>query len=82
MLGQHPMWLHVKVVLKKYRIRRASASARMLCPFLEYSPVFQKGLPIISEGPDGYRMISEGKDKYCITIRNASRYWMEVYRLV
>jgi hypothetical protein len=31
----------VKVVLKGYWIRRASASARTLCPFPEYSPLFQ-----------------------------------------
>ncbi|KAG2739454.1 hypothetical protein P692DRAFT_201811514 [Suillus brevipes Sb2] len=33
----------VKVVLKGYRIRRALASARALCPFPEYCPVFHKG---------------------------------------
>jgi len=35
---------NVKVVLKRYRIRRASASACTLCPFPKYCPVFQKGI--------------------------------------
>jgi hypothetical protein len=70
---------NVKVILKWYRIWRALASARMLCPFPEYSPVFQNAICIISEdldgyssiseGPDNYRMISKGKDKYCLPIR-------------
>jgi hypothetical protein len=54
----------VKVVLKGYRIRRASASARTLCPFPEYSPVFQNTIHIISEDPDGYCSISKGPDNY------------------
>jgi len=54
----------VKVVLKRYWIRRASASARMLCPFPEYSPVFQNTILIVSEDLDGYRSISEGLDDY------------------
>jgi len=54
----------VKVVLKGYRIRRASASARMLCPFPEYSPLFQNTILIVSEDPDGYCSISEGPDDY------------------
>jgi hypothetical protein len=40
----------IKVVLKGYWIRRALASARTLCPFPEYCPVFHKGLAIVSEG--------------------------------
>jgi hypothetical protein len=66
----------VKVVLKGYQIQRALASAYALCPFSEYSPVFQKAINIvskdldgyssISKGPDDYCMISKGKDKYCI----------------
>jgi len=36
-----PLHAPVKVVLKRYWIQRASASARMLCPFPEYSPLFQ-----------------------------------------
>jgi hypothetical protein len=42
----HNIWANkiaVKVVLKGYRIRRALASARTLCPFPEYCPVFHKG---------------------------------------
>jgi hypothetical protein len=66
----------VKVVLKGYWIRRASASARTLCPFPEDSPLFQNTILIVSIDPDGYCSISEGlddyhmisgcKDKYCI----------------
>jgi hypothetical protein len=59
----------VKVVLKGYRIRRALASACMLCPFPEYSPLFQNTILIVSEGPDDYRMISGCRDKYRIPIR-------------
>jgi hypothetical protein len=55
--------LLVKVVLKGYQIRRASASAHMLCPFPEYSPLFQNTIRIVSEGPDDYRMISGYRDK-------------------
>jgi hypothetical protein len=72
-------WLVVKVILKWYQIQRALASARMLCPFPEYSPVSQKAICIVSkdldgyssvsEGPDNYCMISEGNDKYCIPIQ-------------
>ncbi|KAG2145511.1 hypothetical protein BD769DRAFT_1660556 [Suillus cothurnatus] len=54
----------VKVVLKGYRIQRASASARMLCPFPEYSPVFQNTICIISKDPDGYGSVSKGPDDY------------------
>jgi hypothetical protein len=54
----------VKVVLKGYRIRRASASAHMLCPFPEYSPLFQNTIRIVSEDPDGYCSVSEGPDDY------------------
>jgi hypothetical protein len=61
----------VKVMLKGYQIWRALASACMLCPFPKYCPVFQKGICIVSEDPDGYSSISEGKDKYCSTIQNA-----------
>jgi hypothetical protein len=50
-------------------IWRASASARTLCPFPKYSPVFQNTIGIVSEGPDDYRMISRCRDKYCIPIR-------------
>jgi hypothetical protein len=46
------MVLPVKVVLKGYQIQRALASARTLCPFPEYCPVFHKGLTIASEDPD------------------------------
>jgi len=53
----------VKVVLKGYRIQRALASACMLCPFPEYSPVFQNTMHIVSEGPDDYCMISGYRDK-------------------
>jgi hypothetical protein len=65
-------WLKngVKVVLKGYRIQRASASARTLCPFPEYSPIFQNTTCIISEDPDGYGSVSEGLDDY----RMVSRY--------
>jgi hypothetical protein len=56
----------VKVVLKGYRIRRALASARTLCPFPKYSPLFQNTIHIISEDPDGYCSISEGLDNYCM----------------
>jgi len=56
--------ISVKVVLKGYRIRRASASARTLCPFPEYSPVFQNTIRIVSEDPDGYCSISESPDDY------------------
>jgi hypothetical protein len=79
-------------MLKRYWIRRASASAHMLCPFTKYSPVFQKAIHIVSKDADGYssvskglddyHIISKGKDKYFITIQNMARYWMEVYRLV
>jgi hypothetical protein len=54
----------VKVVLKGYRIRRALASARTLCPFPEYSPLFQNTILIISEDLDGYCSVSEGPDDY------------------
>jgi hypothetical protein len=54
----------VKVVLKGYRIQRALASARTLCPFPEYSPVFQNTIRIVSEDPDGYCSVSEGPDDY------------------
>jgi hypothetical protein len=54
----------VKVVLKGYRIRRASASAHTLCPFPEYSPLFQNTILIVSEDPDGYCSVSEGPDDY------------------
>jgi len=54
----------VKVILKGYRIQRALASARTLCPFPEYSPIFQNATRIISEDPDGYGSISEGPDDY------------------
>jgi hypothetical protein len=60
----------VKVILKGYRIRRASASARTLCPFPEYSPLFQNTIRIVSEDPDGYCSVSEGPDDY----RMISRY--------
>jgi len=40
------------------------ASARTLCPFPEYSPVFQNAICIISEDPDGYYSVSEGPDDY------------------
>jgi hypothetical protein len=53
----------VKVILKGYRIRRASASARELCHFPEYSPIFQNTIRIVSEGPDDYHMISRYRDK-------------------
>jgi hypothetical protein len=43
----------VKVVLKGYQIQRALASARTLCPFPEYSPLFQNTILIVSEDPDG-----------------------------
>jgi hypothetical protein len=69
----------VKVILKLVRIRRALASARTLCPFPKYSPVFQNTILIvsedldgccsISEGPDDYHMVSGCRDKYCIPIR-------------
>jgi hypothetical protein len=69
----------VKVILKGYRIRRALASARTLCPFPEYSPLLQITILIISEDLDGYGSISEGlddfrmvsgcRDKYHIPIR-------------
>jgi hypothetical protein len=53
----------VKIVLSGYRIRRALASARMLCPFPEYCPVFQ-----------GYRgNVSGGLD---IDILRLSGYWI------
>jgi hypothetical protein len=62
----------------------------MLCPFSEYSPVFHKGIHIISEDLDGYSSISEGLDSYCIiskgkdkyhiTIQNVSGYWMAKYK--
>jgi hypothetical protein len=58
--------LIVKVVLKGYQIRRASASARTLCPFPEYSPIFQNTIRIVSKDPDGYCSVSEGPDDYCI----------------
>jgi hypothetical protein len=63
-------WLTVKVVLKGYRIRRALASARTLCPFPEYSPVFQNTICIVSKDLDGYCSVSEGPDDY----RMISRY--------
>jgi hypothetical protein len=56
----------VKVVLKGYRIQRALASACMLCPFPEYSPVFQNTILMVSEDPDGYCSVSEGPDDYCM----------------
>jgi len=56
----------VKVVLKGYWIRRALASARTLCPFPKYSPVFQNTIRIVSEDLDGYCSISEGPDDYCM----------------
>jgi len=73
-LHDHPMAGHpghfkteelvnVKVVLKRYWIRRALASAHTLCPFPEYSPLFQITILIVSEGPDDYHMISGYRDK-------------------
>jgi hypothetical protein len=44
----------VKIVLSGYLIRRALASARMLCPFPEYCPVFQGYRDNVSGGPDIY----------------------------
>ncbi|KAG1843551.1 hypothetical protein F4604DRAFT_1938080 [Suillus subluteus] len=41
----------VKTVLKGYRIRRALASARALCPFPEYCPLFQSTKISRLEGP-------------------------------
>ncbi|KAG1887859.1 hypothetical protein F4604DRAFT_1675004 [Suillus subluteus] len=40
----------VKTVLKGYRIRRALASARALCPFPEYCPLFQSTKILRLEG--------------------------------
>jgi hypothetical protein len=54
----------VKVVLKGYRIRRAWASARTLCPFPEYSPLFQNTILIVSKDPDSYCSVSKGPDDY------------------
>jgi hypothetical protein len=54
----------VKVVLKGYQIRRALASARTLCHFPEYSPLFQNTILIVSEDLDGYGSVSEGLDNY------------------
>jgi len=63
-------WLEcVKVILNRVWIQRALASARMLCPFPEYSPIFQNTILIVSEGLDDYHMISGCRDKYCIPIR-------------
>jgi hypothetical protein len=42
----------VKIVLLGYRIQRALASARTLCPFPEYCPVFQGYRDNMSRGPD------------------------------
>jgi hypothetical protein len=42
----------VKIVLSGYWIRRALASARMLCPFPEYCPVFQGYRDNVSGGLD------------------------------
>jgi len=57
-------FLFVKVVLKGYRIRRASASTHTLCPFPEYSPLFQNTIHLVSEDPDGYYSVSKGLDDY------------------
>jgi hypothetical protein len=42
----------VKIVLSGYWIQRALASARTLCPFPEYCPVFQGYRDNVSGGPD------------------------------
>jgi hypothetical protein len=41
-------------------------TARTLCPFPEYSPVFQNAISIVSEDPDGCCSVSEGPDEYCM----------------
>jgi hypothetical protein len=47
------VWLMgVKIVLSDYQIRRALASAYMMCPFPEYYPVFQGYRDNVSGGPD------------------------------
>jgi hypothetical protein len=57
-------WVTVKVVLKGNGSKGASASARMLCPFPEYSPVFQNAISVVHEDPDGCCSVSEGPDDY------------------
>jgi hypothetical protein len=68
-LSTSSLFTLVKVVLKRYRIRRASASARTLCPFPEYRPLFQNTILIVSEDPDGYGSVSEGPDDYRMVSR-------------
>jgi hypothetical protein len=70
----------VKVIFKRYRIQRASASACMLCPFPEYSPVFQNTISIVSKDLDGYRSISEGSDDYHMISRCRDKYCLPIQR--
>jgi hypothetical protein len=72
------IWKAVKVVLKRYRIQRALASARTLCPFPEYSPLFQNTILIISEDPDGYGSVSEGPDDYCMVSGCRDKYHIPI----
>jgi len=70
----------VKVVLKRYRIRRASASACTLCPFPEYSPLFQNTILIVSEDLDGYCSVSEGPDDYHMVSGCRDKYRIPIRR--
>jgi len=70
----------VKVILKWYQIWRALASARTLCPFPEYIPVFQKAIHIVSEDTDGYGSVSEGLDNYCMISRCRDKYCIPIRR--
>jgi len=72
----------VKVVLKRYQIRRASASAHMLCPLPEYSPVFQNTILIVSEDLDGYRSISKGLDNYRLISGCRDKYRLLIQRFI
>jgi len=68
----------IKVILKKVQIQRASASARMLCPFPKYSPVFQNAIHIISKDPDGYSSVSKGPDNYRMISKGKDKYHLPI----
>jgi len=54
----------------------------MLCPFPEYSPVFQNAICIISEDPDGYSSISKGLDDYCMISGSKDKYRVPIQRYI
>jgi len=61
---------------KGYRIQRALASACTLCPFPEYSPVFQNTILIVSEDLDGCCSVSEDLDGCCSVSEGPDDYRM------